>query len=77
MKGLAAGDFTVTLDGQQRPVRVLDFLEFGAASGSDAVARQTTNAQAPTAKRGGRVFLIVFDDLSCRPMQAKGLIVSA
>src|SRR5262249_2469068 len=47
-------------------------------SGTDAVAaRETTNRTAAGAKRGGRVFLIVFDDLSCKPTQAKGLTVAA
>ncbi len=79
VKGLTAADFTVTLDGQVRPVRALDFLEFGASSGVDAeTARQATN-QTPTrgVSRGGRVFLLIFDDLSCKPTQAKGLTIAA
>src|SRR4030095_845381 len=58
VRGLTAADFAVTLDGQARPVRALDFLEFGASGGSDtAVARETTNARVPGAavNRGGRI----------------------
>jgi len=80
VRGLTASDFTVTLDGQARPVRALDFLEFGASGGSDGTAvRQTTNERVPgaPANRGGRVIVLLIDDLSSKPGQAKGLVVAA
>ncbi len=78
VKGLTADDFTVMLEGQPRPVRALDFLEFGSSGGADTVAaRETTNQLSKPAKRGGRVFLIVFDDLSSTLLQTKGLTVAA
>ena len=62
IKGLKAEDFEVTLEGQKRPVRALDFLEFGISAGSEssaATSRQTTNQQAPgvSVKRNGRVIV--------------------
>ena len=80
VRGLTASDFTVTLDGQARPVRALDFLELGASGGSDVTAvRQTTNERVPgaPANRGGRVIVLLIDDLSSKPGQAKGLVVAA
>ena len=65
VRGLKPEDFVVTLEKQPRPVRALDFLEFGSAAGSTAEARQTTNqaGQAQPARRGGRVVVLLFDDL--------------
>jgi VWFA-related protein len=80
VKGLTPGDFAVNLDGQPRPVRALDFLEFGTSVDSVVAApKETTNAetQTPSAKRGGRVMVLLFDDLSCRPGQAKALTAAA
>lgn len=81
VKGLTANDFVVTLQGQRRAVRVVDFLEFGGTTGSAAAASatQTTN-QSPESKRasrGGRVVVLLVDDLSAKPGQAKGLMVAA
>ena len=72
VRGLKPEDFVVTLEKQPRPVRALDFLEFGSAAGSTAEARQTTNqaGQAPPARRGGRVIVLLFDDLSYKPGRA-------
>ena len=79
VRGLKPEDFVVTLEKQPRPVRVLDFLEFGSAAGSTAEARQTTNqpGQAQTARRGGRIIVILFDDLSYKPGPGKALLVAA
>ena len=46
--GLKPEDFVVSLQGQPRPVRALDFLEFGTPSAAIAPvpARQTTNEPA-------------------------------
>lgn len=66
VKGLTADDFTVRLEGQVRPVRALDFLEFSSDGRSTPPpsSRQTTNRTAASAVGRGRVFLFVFDDLS-------------
>ena len=79
VRGLKPEDFVVTLEKQPRPVRALDFLEFGSAAGSTAEARQTTNqaAQAQPARRGGRVIVLLFDDLSYKPGPGKSLLVAA
>src|SRR5262245_51090540 len=79
VRGLKPDDFVVTLEKQPRPVRALDFLEFGSAAGSTAEARQTTNqaGQAPPARRGGRVIVLLFDDLSYKPGPGKALLVAA
>ncbi|HKW01529.1 MAG TPA: VWA domain-containing protein [Vicinamibacterales bacterium] len=80
VRGLKPEDFVVTLEKQPRPVRALDFLEFGSAAGSTADARQTTNqaGQAQPARRGGRAIVILFDDLSYKPgITGKGLLVAA
>jgi VWFA-related protein len=80
VKGLKPEDFAVLLEGQARPVRALDFLEFGASGGSDAApARETTNqpGQAAPAKRGGRVIVILFDDLSYKAGPGKSLTEAA
>lgn len=80
--GLTKGDFVVTLDGQARPVVVLDYQVFGrttASSPSTAPTDGASNqpASAATASRGGRVLLLVVDDLSAQPLQMKGLLNSA
>ncbi len=78
--GLKPEDFVVTLEGQARPVRALDFLEFGSASGSTstAAARETTNAAASApARRGGRVVVFLFDDLSYSAGIGKSMLVAA
>src|SRR5262245_23224206 len=77
VKGLAAGDFTVTIDGERRPVRAIDYLEFGSNGAAVDPARRPAGAAAPSASRGGRVMLFVIDDLSARPGQMTGLRASA
>ena len=79
VRGLKPEDFVVTLENQPRPVRALDFLEFGSAAGSTAEARQTTNqpGQAQPARRGGRVIVLLFDDFSYKPGPGKALLVAA
>jgi VWFA-related protein len=79
IRGLTAEDFVVTLEKQPRPVRALDFLEFGSATASSAEAPQTTNqisAAQPT-RHGGRMIVLLFDDLSYRPGPGKAMLVSA
>jgi VWFA-related protein len=79
VRGLKPEDFVVTLEKQPRPVRALDFLEFGSAAGSTAEARQTTNqpGQPQPARRGGRIIVLLFDDLSYKPGPGKSLLVAA
>ncbi|MEZ5317884.1 MAG: VWA domain-containing protein [Vicinamibacterales bacterium] len=69
VRGLTAADFDVKLDGTPGRIQALDFLEFGAVSGTEASATGTTTARAEAegASRGGRVFLILVDDLSYGP----------
>jgi VWFA-related protein len=80
--GLTKDDFVVTLEGERRPVMVLDYQVYGggAATGArEAPAGSVSNdaATVGTASRGGRVFLLVIDDLSAQPLQMKGLLISA
>jgi len=79
IRGLKPEDFVVTLDKQPRPVRALDFLEFGSAAGSTVEARQATTQpnQPPPARRGGRTVVLLFDDLSYKPGPGKALLVAA
>src|SRR5262249_34672958 len=79
VRGLKPDDFVVTLEKQPRPVRALDFLEFGSAAGSTAEARQTTNqtGQPQPARRGGRVIVLLFDDLSYKAGPGKALLIAA
>jgi VWFA-related protein len=75
VKGLGPGDFVVTLEGQRRPVEFLHFLEFGGPAIPAFPASQTSN-QSATASRmsqGGRIIVLLVDDLSMRPSEAKGL----
>ena len=79
--GLTAKDFVVTLAGQPRPVRALDYVTFGAAPGVDVTpaSRETTNdpSLASRASRGGRVITLLVDDLSAKPGQEKLLTTAA
>ncbi len=79
VKGLKADDFVVTLNGERRPVRAIDYLEFGATSAATSDQPvQTTNQLAPMAhNRGGRIILLVVDDLSAKPAQLTALRASA
>ena len=82
VRGLAAADFTVTLEGQRRPVEAVNYLEFGAASVPPveaAPSRTTTNdpARQPAASRGVRTIVFLVDDLSAKPTQGKALRVAA
>lgn len=79
--GLTAADFTVKVEGQHPPVHTADFLEFGTSGGSAAagLGRVTTNtSSAPGATRqGGRVIVLLIDDLSQRPGEGTELRVAA
>src|SRR6186997_3519345 len=81
--GLKPDDFVVTLSGQIRPVRTFDYATFGAAPPSEAAAaapaREVTNdiARAATTSRGGRIVIVLIDDLAAKPGQGKSLTVAA
>jgi VWFA-related protein len=80
---LKPDDFVITLDKQRRPVQLLDYQSFGGPARTDvapgAASSQVSNVggTAPTTRRGGRVVLFMFDDLSFRPGDGKGFIVAA
>lgn len=76
VSGLKPEDFSVSLDGEKRAVRALDYLEFGGVANA-ARPVNTAAAGEPSRSQGGRVILIVVDDLSVRPGQMTGLRVSA
>ena len=79
--GLKPEDFVVTLSGQVRPVRTFDYATFGGAPPSEltATSRETTNdiSRAATTSRGGRIVIVLIDDLAARPGQGKSLMVAA
>lgn len=71
VKGLTEADFNVRLEGQVRPVRVLNYLEVQESSVEPIEARrESTNiGQAPkstTAALAPRTFVLMIDDLSFR-----------
>jgi VWFA-related protein len=80
--GLTKSDFVVTLDGQVQPVVALDYQVFGGTRSVSQPTAPTDSASNPpasaaTASRGGRVLLLVVDDLSAQPLQMKSLLISA
>ena len=79
VKGLTPDDFLVTLNGERREVRVLDYLEFGGLSdlGSEPSAQVSNQMSPATQRRGGRVILLVVDDLSAKPAQMVALRTAA
>jgi VWFA-related protein len=75
VKGLTEADFNVRLEGQVRPVRVLNYLEVQESSVEPIEARrESTNiGQAPKSAGGtipSRLFVLLFDDLSFRHTSA-------
>jgi VWFA-related protein len=83
VRGLTAADFVVTLEGQQRPVQTVDFIEFGSGT-SRAVASASTAASSPAAPAPARApaherraVVLLFDDLSFKAGDGKGLAVAA
>ncbi|HEX5215073.1 MAG TPA: VWA domain-containing protein [Vicinamibacterales bacterium] len=79
VKGLTADAFTVRIDGQPRAVRTLDYVEYGAGAGPTSSGAQSSNTDvgATRASQGGRVVVILFDDLSLKPGAAEGLTIAA
>src|SRR5262249_27051089 len=74
--GLSPEDFVVTLDGQTRPVRALNYREVGRDVVSSAAAPAAMAVPAGPAANH-RSILILFDDLSARPGDMIGLRVAA
>ena len=75
VKGLTEADFNVRLEGQVRPVRVLNYLEVQESTVAPIEARrESTNiGQAPKNTGGSiptRTFVLLFDDLSFRHTSA-------
>lgn len=80
VRNLAPADFDVEINGTRRAVQTVDFLEFGAAPVASPDGRAVAPASPSTAaraSRGGRTFLLLFDDLSFTPLQGKGLAAAA
>jgi len=82
VKGLKASDFVVTLDGQQRPVQTVDYVEFGSGSAAAPASPPSASAAAPAAPTGPgarerRVVVFLFDDQSITPITGRGLTVAA
>ncbi len=83
VQGLTAADFNVTLEGQTRPVQTVDFIEFGSGTSRAAVtpsipAAPTTSNAAPTKPRyEPRAVVLLFDDLSLKAGDGKGMAVAA
>ncbi|MGH9408122.1 MAG: VWA domain-containing protein, partial [Vicinamibacterales bacterium] len=77
--GLTPDDFIVTLEGHVRPVRMLDYREYGhnTTTTARAGATVTTKPQAARQTRGGRIVILVFDDLSFNPGPGKTLLAAA
>ena len=79
IKDLTADAFNVSIGGQPRPVRTLDYIEYGAGAGTASSASTTSNTVtgATRASQGGRVIVILFDDLSLKAGDAEGLTIAA
>jgi VWFA-related protein len=79
VKGLKPDDFSVTLDGQVRPVRLLDYREYGHIPATEARSGLDVTNQPEAAggqSRGGRMVIIVFDDLSFKAGRGKSLLTA-
>jgi len=66
VRGLTADDFRVELNGQRRPVRALDYREMATSRSGDAPS-VSSGASSVGLDSGGRVFMLLFDDLSFLP----------
>lgn len=84
VRGLTAADFVVTLEGQPRAVQTVDFIEFGSGSSATTAAPTPTATGAPATSAATRApqherraVVMLFDDLSLKPGEGKGLAVAA
>ena len=84
VRGLAAADFVVTLEGQTRPVQTVDFIEFGSGTSRAAATPSVnagmstpTTAAIPKPRYEPRAVVLLFDDLSLKAGDGKGMAVAA
>jgi VWFA-related protein len=85
VSGLKPDEFRVKVDGKRAEVETVDYQEFGPAPGVDAGAAVPRHPEALgvddriTASRGtgGRVIVVVIDDLSAKPGENAGLRAAA
>jgi VWFA-related protein len=77
VKGLKADDFTITLEGQPRPVQTVDFIEFGSGLSAAPAGAAAPGKPDASPRRERRVVVFLFDDLSVKPGASKGLMVAA
>jgi VWFA-related protein len=81
IEGLKAADFVVTLNGKPGIVRQMDYLTYGGAPSSEVTvaARETSNVAPAAAKasRGGRVIVLLIDDLAAKVTEGKMLLIAA
>ena len=81
VEGLKATDFVVTLNGKPGTVRQMDYLTYGGAPGSEVTVagRETSNTAPVAAKasRGGRVVVLLIDDLAAKVTEGKMLMIAA
>ena len=80
VRGLVAEDFNVEVNGTRCPVRVVDLLEQRVATKSAPTStadlqHNQSSAESPPHPRG-RVFMVLFDDLSFSPGDGKGFLVA-
>ena len=82
VKGLKASDFVVTLDGQQRAVQTVDYVEFKSATAAPADPAPTSAPAGATVGKPAtpterRVVVILFDDQSITPLGGRSLTIAA
>jgi VWFA-related protein len=81
VEGLKATDFVVTLNGKPGTVREMEYVTYGGAPGSEVTiaGRETSNVAPAAAKasRGGRVIVLLIDDLAARANEGKMLMLAA
>lgn len=76
--GLTPDDFVVTLDGQRRSVRALNYRDLNAGRLDATDTSLPPGDHPPVSPQGpGRVFVLLVDDLSARPWEMVGLRTAA
>jgi VWFA-related protein len=82
VEGLKPTDFVVTLNGKPGTVRQMEYVTYGSAPGSEvtvAAGRETSNTAPAAAKasRGGRVIVLLIDDLAAKVTEGRMLTIAA
>jgi VWFA-related protein len=81
IEGLKPTDFVVTLNGKPGTVRQMDYLTYGGVPGTEitVAGREASNTApaAATASRGGRVIVLLIDDLAAKVNEGKMLMIAA